>query len=152
MIPIQVAVKVLYVKTKHLLEEDPKFQARERLIREAYNMRRLNASQRPHFPTLLGYGTKWLPYHLITEFERWGNLLQFVRMSRERNLNLQPSQLLNYKMLIDINEGLLYLKERSLVHRAVMAENVLVGDSYVCKLSGLHALKQLTRSSSKMGK
>ena len=143
------AVKILFVKKKHLVEDDPKFQARECLIREVYNMRRLNVSQHPNFPVLLGYDTKSLPYHLITEFEHWGNLLQFVRSSRERDPPVQPVQLL--KMLIDISDALLYLEDLGLVHRAVMAENVLVGDNFVCKLSGLQSLQQLDRGSSSEG-
>ena len=47
-------------------------------------------------------------------------------------------------MLKDITDALLHLKKLGLVHRAIMAENVLVGDNYVCKLSGLHAMKELT--------
>ena len=107
-------------------------------------MRRLNASQHPNFfPVLLSYDTKRFPYHLITEFEKWGDLLQLVRTWRENESPAGPPTL--YKMLIDISNALLYLEELGLVHRAVMAENVLVGDNYVCKLSGLHSLQPLTR-------
>ncbi|KAJ7356110.1 ptk6 protein tyrosine kinase [Desmophyllum pertusum] len=138
----KVAVKVLFVKKKHLLEEDPIFHAKERLIREADNLRRLNQSHHANIPVLLSYDTKSLPYHLITAFERWGDLLQFVRRSRERRPHLKPIQLL--EMLIDIANALLYLEKEGLVHRAVMATNVLVGDNYDCKLSGMHSLQQLT--------
>ena len=137
------AVKVLYAKKHHLLEEDPKFEARERLIREASNMGRLNVSQHPNFPVLLGYDTVSLPYHLITAFEKFGNLLQFIRMSREREPHLKPTQLL--KMLSDISGALLHLEELGLVHRAVMAENILVGENYVCKLTGLHTVRPFNR-------
>ena len=143
------AVKVLYAKKHHLLEEDPKFDARERLIREASNMRRLNASQHPKFPVLLGYNTESLPYHLITAFEKFGNLLQFVRMSREREPHLKPTQLL--KMLSDISGALLHLEELGFVHRAVMAENILVGENYVCKLTGLHTMRQFKRGPNNQG-
>lgn len=144
------AVKVLFVKKNHLLEEDPKFQARERLFREVHNMRRLNTSQHSnYFPVLLGYDTKSFPYHLITRFETWGDLLQFVQMSRESETHLKPVDL--FKMLINISHALLHLEELGLVHRAVMAENVLVGDNYVCKLSGLHSLRQFTRGTSSQG-
>ena len=137
-------MKILSVKRQHLLEKDSKFQSRnrERFIREAYNLKRLNASQHPNLPVLLGYNTETLPFHIITVYETWGDLLHFVRKSRQSIHHLQTIQLL--KMLIDISEALLHLEESNLVHRAVMAENVLVGDSYVCKLSGFHALKQLT--------
>ena len=138
------------MKKQHLLEENPEFWAKERLIREVYNMRQLNTSRHPNFPVLLSYDTKSLPYHLITEFERWGNLLQFVRKSRERYPEVLPNQLL--KMVIDITDALSYLERSGLVHRAVMAENVLVGHKLVCKLSGLHYLQQIPIGSSNLGK
>ncbi len=141
----KVAVKVLFVKKQHLLEENPTFYARESLIREADYLRLLNESRHPHFPVLLGFDTKSLPYHLITAFEKWGDLLQFVRKSRKSSPHLQPFQLLN--MLIDIVDALLYLERSGLVHRAVMAANVLVGDGLVCKLSGMQYLQQLTNQS-----
>lgn len=143
------AIKILSVKKCHLLQEDPTFQVRERLIQEVYNMRRLNASQHPNFPVLLAYDTKSVPYHLITVFERWGDLLQFVRMSRERNPYVQPMHLL--RMLMDVSDALSYLELLGLVHRAVMAANVLVGENFVCKLSGLHSLRRLTGGTSKQG-
>ena len=143
----KVAVKVLFVYKYDLVQENPTFLAKERLIQEAENLRRLNAAHHPNIPVLLAYDTKTLPYHLITTFERWGNLLQFLRRSRERNPPLQPAQLL--KMLLDIVDALLFLEKSGLVHRAVMTANVLVGDSYVCKLSGMQYLQQLTTQSKK---
>jgi len=134
-------VKVLIAKKKHLLEDNPEFQARGKLYREAYSMSRLNRIHHPNFPVLLCHDTKSLPYHLITKLEIWGDLLQLLRKSREKNPNLSPTQLLN--MLIDISEALLHLENLGLVHRAIMAENVLVGEKFTCKLSGLHSLQQL---------
>ena len=141
----KVAVKVLFVKKQHLLEDNPFTKARERLIREADCLRMLNESRHPNITVLLGYDTKSLPYHIITAFEKFGNLLQFVRRSRENSPPLKPVQLL--KMLINIAEALLYLEKLGLVHRAVMAANVLVGDNYVCKLSGMQSVQQLTSQS-----
>lgn len=113
-------------------------------------MRRLNDVQHPNFPVLLAYNTESLPYHLITEYERDRDMLQFVRKSRITKPRLQPIHL--FKLLIGITDALLHLEKLDLVHRAVMAENVLVGDDYVAKLSGLHALKQLRKGSSGKGK
>ena len=141
----KVAVKVLFVKKQHLLEDNPFTNARERLIREADFLRMLNESRHPNIPVLLGYDTKRLPYHVITAFEKFGNLLQFVRRSRENIPRLQPVQLL--RMLINIADALLYLEKLSLVHRAVMAANVLVGDNYVCKLSGMQSVQHLMSQS-----
>lgn len=141
------AIKILWVTKQHLLEEDPKFRSRTRRIKEAYNLRRLNGSR--HFPNLLCYNTKDLPYHLVTDHETSGDLLHFLRESRNSIMHLQSAKLL--KMLIDVINGLLYLQEKCLVHRAVMAENVLVGESYVCKLSGLYALKKVSYGTSQRG-
>ena len=141
----KVAVKVLFVKKKHLLEDNPSTHARERLIREADFLRRLNESRHPNITVLLGYDTKSLPYHIITAFEEFGELLQFVRRSRENSPRLQPVQLL--RMLINIADALLYLEELGLVHRAVMAANVLVGANYVCKLNGMQSLQELMNQS-----
>ena len=129
--------------------EDPEFQVRKRLIREVENMKLLTASRHPNFPVLLGYDSKSFPYHLITEYEELGDLLQFVRKSRERKPHLKPIDLL--KMLIDVSDALVHLEALGLVHRSVMAENVLVGENYVCKLSGLHYLRQLTNGPSHQG-
>jgi len=138
---------MLWVTKQHLKEEDPKSRSRARLIQEAYNLTRLNNSQ--YFPNLLGYNTKDLPYHLVTDHETSGDLLHFLRESRKSIMHLPSVRLL--KMIIDVINGLLYLQEKCLVHRAVMAENVLVGESYVCKLSGLYALKKLSYGTSEKG-
>lgn len=42
------------------------------------------------------------------------------------------------EMLKGVSDAILYLEELGLVHRAVMAKNVLVG-SQNCKLTGLHS-------------
>ena len=139
----KVAVKVLLVKKQHLLEENTP--DKESLKREAENLRLLNVVRHPNFPVLLTYSTKTLPYHLITAFEKSGDLLQFVQRLRRTNPPIQPVQLI--KMLLDITDALLFLEEEGLVHRAVMAANVLVGDSYICKLSGMQHLRQLTSQS-----
>ena len=58
-----------------------------------------------------------------------------------------------YKMIIGVTEALLYLHQQlNLVHRATMAENILVGDGYVAKLSGMHSLGVLQYGINKDGK
>ncbi|CAH3116370.1 unnamed protein product, partial [Pocillopora meandrina] len=137
----KVAIKVLLVKKQHLVENNLNTPAKESLKREAENLLLLNAAQHPNFPVLLADNTKTLPYHLITVFEKSRDLLQFLQRSRGTNPPLQPVQLI--KMLLDVTDALLFLEEKGLVHRAVMAANVLVGDSYICKLSGMQHLRQL---------
>lgn len=106
------------------------------------NLRQLNSlNQHPNIPHLLAYNTTTVPFHIITQYEKYGDLLQLVRTSRE--VKALSSSVI-YKMLISITEGLLYLQQKlHLVHRALMAENILVGDGYTCKLTGLHSLGKL---------
>lgn len=143
----EVVVKILHVTKQDILEDESQDQSetRDRLVREAYNLSRLRVQKHPHITVLLAYNTKSFPYHIITEFERYGNLLEFVRASREGN-ELLPTPLL-LKMLLDVIEALMLLQSQGLVHRAVRAENVLVGDNYVCKLTGMHSLRQLQTES-----
>ncbi|XP_068675843.1 uncharacterized protein [Montipora foliosa] len=138
----KVAVKVLNVKKNHLLALNPDFEARRRLNNEADNMRRLSESQHPNFPVLLGFDTINLPFHIITAFEKWGNLRQFLQQRRDKEPYVQPVDLL--KMIMGICRALSHIEALGLVHRCVKAENILVGDNFECKLSGLHSLRPLT--------
>lgn len=143
----EVVVKILHVTKQDILEDESQDQSetRDRLVREAYNLSRLRLQKHPHITVLLAFNTESFPYHIITEFERYGSLLEFVRASREGN-ELLPTALL-LKMLLDVIEALMLLQSQGLVHRAVRAENVLVGDNYVCKLTGMHSLRQLQTES-----
>jgi len=149
---MEVVVKIRHMTKRDVLEGESQEQpeTRDRLVREAYNLSRLRAHNHPHIAVLLAYNTKSFPYHIITEFEKQGDLLQFIQASRERNELLPTAQLL--KMLLDIIEALLLLQNQGLVHRAVRAENILVGDEYVCKLTGMHSLRQLPTESTAEGK
>ncbi|XP_067027393.1 uncharacterized protein [Acropora muricata] len=143
----KVVVKILKVMRNHLLAEDPKFEARTRLINEAHNLRLLSASRHPNFPVLLGFDTRSIPYHIITAFECWGNLLKFLQRRQDVESRDQAGHLL--KMLDGIVCALSHLQKLGLVHRCVNAENILVGDNFVGKLSGLHCLRRLTLETTK---
>ena len=138
----QVVVKMLNVMKNHLLGEDPEFEARTRMMYEAHNLRRLGASSHPNFPVLLGFDTKSMPYHIITAFECWGSLRTFLQRRQHVESRDQAVHLL--RMLDGVVCALLHLERLELVHRCVNAENILVGDNFVCKLSGLHSLRRLT--------
>ena len=140
---------MLNVKKNHLLANNPDFEARRRLINEADIMRRLSESQHPNFPVLLGFDTINLPFHIITAFEKWGNLRQFLQLRRDMEPYVQPVDLL--KMLNGICRALSHIEALELVHRCVNAENILVGDTFECKLSGLHSLRPLTFEQSDQG-
>ena len=145
----QVVVKILNVMKNHLLAEDPMFEARRRLINEAHNLRRLSASRHQNFPVLLGFDTKSMPYHIITVFECWGNLRKFLQRRRDVGSRDQAVDLL--RRLDGVVSALLHLEKLGLVHRCVNAENILVGDNFVCKLSGLHSLRRLTLETTEQG-
>ena len=148
----KVVVKILGVTKQDVLEGGltEQSEGKKRIIAEAYNLWQLNSLNRhPNIPVLLAYNTETLPYHIVTQYEKHGDLLKLVRASREAQ-DL-PSPVL-YKMLIGITEGLLYLQGKHLVHRAVMAENVLVGDGHTSKLSGLHSLGMLGYRPGREGK
>lgn len=138
------AVKTLAVTKQDILEENPTVQSKamKRLIAEAYNLWLLNSiNHHPNIPVILAYNTTASPFHIITQYEKHGNLLQLVRTSRE--VQALPSSVI-YKIFIGIIDGLLYIQQKLLlVHRAVMAVNILVGDGYTSKLSGLHSLELL---------
>ena len=121
----EVVVKILYVTKQEFMACDYPDQSRtrDRLVSEAYNLRRLRRLNHPHISVLLGYNTKSLPYHIITEFERYGNLLNFVQASREDDAERLPTFVL-LKMLLEITEALLLLENQGLVHRAVKAGNI----------------------------
>lgn len=145
----QGVVKILKVMKKHLLEEDPKFKARTRLINEAHNLRLLSASRHPNFPVLLGFDTRSIPYHIITAFECWGNLRKFLQRRQDVESREQAGRLL--KVLDGIVCALSHLQKLGLVHRCVNAENILVGVNFVGKLSGLDSLRRLTLETTKQG-
>ena len=149
----EVAVKVLAVTRKDLVEEETSTQSevKKRLRAEAYNLWQLsNQRKHPNIPCLLAYNTTTLPHHIITAYEKYGNLLQFLRGSRERK-PLSSATL--YKIIIGVTEALLYLhQELNLVHRAITAENILVGDGYFPKLSGMHSLGVLQYGINQDGK
>ena len=145
----QVVVKMLNVMKNHLLGEDPKFEARTRLMYEAHNLRHLGASSHRNFPVLLGFDTKSMPYHIITAFECRGNLRTFLQRRQDVESRNQTVHLL--RMLDGVVCALLHLEILELVHRCVNAENILVGDNFVCKLSGLHSLRRLTPGTMEQG-
>ena len=140
---------MLNVMKNHLLGEDPKFEARTRMMYEAHNLRLLSASSHPNFPVLLGFDTKSMPYHIITAFECWGNLRTFLQRRQDVESRDQAVHLL--RMLDGVVCALLHLEKLGLVHRCVKAENILVGDTFVCKLSGLHSLRRLTLQTIEQG-
>ncbi|CAH3146938.1 unnamed protein product [Pocillopora meandrina] len=137
----EAVVKVMYVTNQNVRGRMPSDcqQANRRFIREAHFLSRIQ--KHPNFPILLSYNTETLPYHLITEYESQGNLLQLLQRTHDQQSRLEETLLL--QMLINIADALQYLARLHLVHRSVMAKNVLVGDDNVCKLSGLHSLRPI---------
>ena len=140
----EAVVKVMYVTNQNVWVKLPPdcLQAEQRLTREAYFLCRLQTLKHPNFPILLSYNTVTMPYHLITGYESQGSLLELLQESHVKHSLLEVTVLL--QMLINIADALQTLAQLGLVHRSVMAENVLVGDSHVCKLNGLHSVQPIT--------
>lgn len=134
----EAVVKILKATTKEITD-DTVTEHHERIVREAFNLRRLNPHQ--NIPRLLAYDTERLPYHIITSLETKGNLLDFLRDSRADG-SYQTSTVL-LQMCIDITDALIHLSNNNMVHRAVMARNVLVGKDLTCKLTSLDSARLL---------
>lgn len=137
----EAVVKILKTTATEIREDHahkPVTKHRQNIIIEAFNLRRLNRSQQPNIVRLLAYNTQRLPYHIITSLEHKGNLLTVLRETRNDSPRLPLLQ-----MCVNITDALMYLAENRMVHRAVMARNVLVGKHNNCKLSGLASARHL---------
>lgn len=53
-----------------------------------------------------------------------------------------PSELI--KMMLGVVDAAIYLNEQHLVHLAIMADNILVGQDNVCKLTGFQFTREMT--------
>ena len=71
---------------------------------------------------------------VITELMQNDNLVNFLR-GDGRSLNLK--QLIH--VAVQVSDGMVYLKNKGVVHRDLCARNVLVGESMECKITGILA-------------
>ena len=88
----------------------------------------------PNIVRLLGVCAQERPYYIITEFLKHGNLLEYLNSSDGKSL-LQPQLI---KMAAQVADGMLHLEKLDCIHRNLAAENIQVGENFVCKLSNFH--------------
>ena len=100
--------------------------SKEGMAREASVMKRLC---HPKLIQLFGVCTKDMPYYIITEYMKHGNLLDYLHECAGQKL------LKVINMAKQIAEGMVYLEEQNYVHRDIAARNILVGDGMVCKIA-----------------
>lgn len=103
----------------------------------------------PNILSVLGVVKDSLPMMVATPFMINGDLRLYLRscrpMSLQRKEELKLPELL--WICLQLCDACEYLENRQVVHRALMARNVLVGKDYRnIKLSGLDSLKDLFRS------
>ena len=122
-----VAVKILKVGSMDPAE----------FLMEAGVMKKL---RHPKLIQLFAVCTDVMPYYIITEFMKYGNLLDFLI---ENNRSIKLPQLVD--SAAQVATGMAYLEAQKSIHRDLAARNVLVGDNNVCKVGdfGLsHILKK----------
>ena len=115
---------------------------KQKFVTEAFYLRQLSPHE--NLPSLLAYDTQNLPFHIVTEHAVRGNLLDFLRGLRNEASGV-PSHIDLIQMCLDITSALHHLESHNIVHRAVMARNVLVGKHFSCKLSSLDFARPLDK-------
>ena len=96
-------------------------------LQEAVVMNKLRHPQLIHLHAVC---TKEDPIYIITEFMKYGSLLEYLK---------GDGRTLAFPQLIDMGAqvaaGMAYLEENNYIHRDLAARNVLVGERCVCKVA-----------------
>ncbi|XP_022809178.1 proto-oncogene tyrosine-protein kinase receptor Ret-like isoform X6 [Stylophora pistillata] len=112
------------------------------LMKELETMKPLKPH--PHVIELLGCVTESEPLLVLIEYVPFGDLLGYLRKSRELNdtyykdpdnkpqTNLTSQQLMKFAW--QIADVMSYLSSKSIIHRDLAARNVLVGQKETCKV------------------
>ncbi|XP_027051167.1 megakaryocyte-associated tyrosine-protein kinase-like [Pocillopora damicornis] len=87
--------------------------------------------QHRNIVTLLGVSLAKNPLYLVTEFCARGNLLEFL--SRTGSGTLQEDDLV--RLAKDVADGMKYLQSKDVVHRGLMARNILIHEDGTAKVS-----------------
>ena len=89
----------------------------------------LKKLRHPKLIQLFAVCTDVMPYYIITEFMKYGNLLDFLI---EYNRSIKLPQLVD--SAAQVATGMAYLEAQKTIHRDLAARNVLVGENNVCKV------------------
>ena len=74
--------------------------------------------------------TKEEPIYIITEFMKYGSMLEYFR-GEGRTLKL--SELID--LAAQVAAGMAYLEQQNCIHRSLAAQNIMVGEHKVCKIA-----------------
>ncbi|KZP13822.1 kinase-like protein [Athelia psychrophila] len=137
----KVALKALHhivSGEKMVREQAQQGRVRTEAQRFRMGMRDWNALQHPHI--LTGYGTtsKWDQFHLVSPWQDFGNVLQYVRTRRVDN---------RIHLLAGAAEGIAYLHENGIVHGNLKCANIVVGadrEARICDFGLSAVIEQIT--------
>ena len=94
---------------------------------EGYVLKRLN---HPKIIHLYGNCTKEMPNFIVTEFMKYGSLLEYLH---GEGRSLKPPKMID--IATQVAAGMAYLEEHDWIHRDLGARNILVGDGDICKVA-----------------
>ncbi|XP_053107150.1 protein-tyrosine kinase 6 isoform X2 [Hemicordylus capensis] len=83
-----------------------------------------------HILSLYAISSTGDPVYIITEIMSKGNLLDFLRDSKEGQLHMVEL----VDMASQVADGMCYLESQNFIHRDLAARNILVGDNNICKV------------------
>ncbi|CAL4061261.1 unnamed protein product [Meganyctiphanes norvegica] len=101
----------------------------EAFIEEAKVMTKL---QHENIVQLYGVCSKKRPIYIVTEYLKYGTLLQYLR--NKQTLLISKSVIL-LDMCLQVCKGMAYLEEHQFIHRDLAARNCLVGSYNVVKVA-----------------
>ena len=82
---------------------------------------------------LLGVCVASEPRYLVLEYMAYGDLKTLLRQCQAKGISLFEEHLVS--LGLDASRGFAYLQSQQFVHRDLAARNVLVGSSFVAKIS-----------------
>uniref|UniRef100_A0A8C6UKQ0 Tyrosine-protein kinase n=1 Tax=Neogobius melanostomus TaxID=47308 RepID=A0A8C6UKQ0_9GOBI len=99
----------------------------------------LKGLQHRHLVSLLAVCTESPPYYIVTELMEKGSLLLFLRGPEGQHQDIVSLM----DIAAQVADGMSYLEKKDIIHGDLAAQNVLISDAYVFKVTdfGLAAIK-----------
>ncbi|KAG8447189.1 hypothetical protein GDO86_014596 [Hymenochirus boettgeri] len=82
------------------------------------------------------------PYYIVTELVPKGDLLNYLRDSKEDELDIDGQ----LDIAMQVAEGMYYLESKNYVHRDLAARNILMGQNNICKIADFGMARFITDS------